>query len=206
MEYGYGVMKANSEIEAVKMPSVPIATIVPDLYGGSGRQNRPLIYWPVYNKGGEVLVPGKQDDPVQFIDVRDVAAFMIDLIEKKQAGTFNAAGPAEKTGIRQFVEQAHQAYDSEASFVQVDDYDFLLEHKIPYLIPWIMPSGNNYGSARISNEKAKASGLTFTPLEKTMRDTLDWWLSDAVPEEKRQNILSLMEGEKAVLDAWKLRK
>ena len=207
MEYGYGVMKANSEIAAKEAFGADRCIIVRPTYmvGPADKTDR-FIYWPVrLNKGGEVLVPGKKDDPVQFIDVRDVAAFMIGLIETKQTGTFNAAGPAEETGMRKFVEQAHQAYSSEASFVQVDDYDFLLEHKIPYLIPWIMPTGNNYGSARINNAKAIAHGLSFTPLEKTMKNTLAWWMSEAVAEERRQKIEDLIAGEMEVLDAWKVK-
>ncbi|MGI9542490.1 MAG: NAD-dependent epimerase/dehydratase family protein, partial [Cyclobacteriaceae bacterium] len=88
MEYGYGVMKSNSEIAARESFGEDRTIIVRPTYmvGPADRLDR-FIYWPVrLSRGGEILVPGKSDDPVQYIDVRDVAAWMIRLIEKGGGG------------------------------------------------------------------------------------------------------------------------
>ena len=83
MEYGYGVMKTNSEAEAKKAFGADRTIIVRPTYmmGPADRTDR-FTYWPVrLGRGGEVMVPGKSLDPVQYIDVRDVASWMIRLIE-----------------------------------------------------------------------------------------------------------------------------
>jgi len=82
MEHGYGVMKANSEL-AAKAAFGDDRTIVvrPTYMVGPADLLDRFIHWPIrLSREGEVLVPGKKDDPVQFIDVRDVAQFMIRLI------------------------------------------------------------------------------------------------------------------------------
>lgn len=211
MEYDYGVMKANSEIEAIEQFGKDRTIVVRPTYmfGPADRTNR-FTYWPVrLSKGGKTLVPGKADDPVQYIDVRDVSEWMIRLIEEKKVGTFNAAGPKEAQNMYSFVEEAKKAFDVETSFVKIDDYDFLKEHNIGYIIPWIMPIDNNMGSAKINNELAKKNGLTFRPLTESIRDTYDWWYSDAVSREQRDelesNPQSLMVREKSIIEKWEAR-
>jgi 2'-hydroxyisoflavone reductase len=210
IEYNYGVMKAKSEIEAKKIYGDDRCIIVRPTYmmGPADRTDR-FTYWPVrLSRGGEVLVPGKPDDPVQYIDVRDVAEWMVRLIENENSGTFNAVGPASPTGMHAFVYGAHAAFSSKASFVMVDDYDFLMKHQIPYSIPWIMPTGDNYGSARVNNEHAVANGLTFTPLAKSVMDIHEWWHSDAVTEERRKTMVEkgLMAREQEIIVAWRASK
>jgi len=212
VEYGYGVMKANSEIEAKKAFGEDRTIVVRPTYmmGPADRTDR-FTYWPVrLSRGGEVLTPGKADDPVQYIDVRDVAGFMIRLIEQRNAGTYNAVGPASPTGMQAFIYGAHATFSSAATFVSIPDYDFLEKHKIPYAIPWIMPTGENYGSARVNNQHGIANGLTFTPLVQSVRDIYEWWHSDAVTEERREKMVSgkdsLMAREKEILKAWKKQK
>jgi 2'-hydroxyisoflavone reductase len=211
MEYGYGVMKANSEIEARRIFGDDRTIVVRPTYimGPADRTNR-FSYWPVrLAKGGEVLVPGRGDDPVQYIDVRDVAEWMIRLAENQTIGTFNCAGPPSATGMHRFVYGAHAAFSSAASFVMIPDYDFLLEHQIPYVIPWIMPTGDNYGSARVNIDLAVANGLTFRPLADSVQDIHEWWYSDAVTEERRMRMVSgersLMAREADVIAAWRAR-
>ena len=210
IEYDYGVMKANSEIEAMAAFGADRTIVVRPTYmiGPADRSDR-FTYWPVrLSMGGEVFVPGKVDDPVQYIDVRDVAGWMIRLIEGRKAGTYNAVGPASATGMMQFVYGAHAAFSSPANFVNVDDYEFLIEHKVPYVIPWIMPVGDNFGSARANNQYAIENGLTFTPLAKSVHDIYEYWQSDAVSDERRQKMLgpdSLIGREKDILAAWKNR-
>lgn len=212
MEYGYGVMKSNSEIEAKRAFGDDRTIIVRPTYmvGPADKLDR-FIHWPVrLSQGGEIMVPGKSDDPVQYIDVRDVASWMIRLIENKSAGTFNAVGPAKSIGIHDFVKEAHSAFDSEASFINIDDYDFLKEHHVPYLVPWIMPDGNNIGSALVNNKQALANGLMFTPLTQTMIDTHHWWYNEDSITEHRQKFESnpntVLSREKDIISSWKARR
>lgn len=207
VEYDYGVMKANSEMaaRAVFGDDRTIA-VRPTYMMGPGDQTDRFTYWPVrLALGGEVLVPGPRD-PVQYIDVRDVADWMIRLVELRAAGTYNALGPAAPTVTQQFVHGAHAAFSSAATFTAVDDQAFLLEHRLGYAVPWIMPVGGNYGSARVDNRRAMANGLTLRPLADSVRDIHDWWYSDAVPQERKDAMLSgersLITREPAILAAW----
>ncbi len=209
IEYDYGVMKSNSEIAVKHAFGEDRSILVRPTYmmGPADRTDR-FTYWPVrLSRGGDTLVPGRASDPVQYIDVRDVAGWMIRLLEQKNVGTFNAVGPASATGMHAFIYGAHAAFSSAASFIMVEDYDFLTDHKIPYAIPWILPMGDNFGSARVNNAVAVANGLTFTPLAASVRDIFEWWHSEAVTEERRVKMLrgsdSLMAREKSILAAWK---
>ena len=162
IEYWYGVMKTNSEQAARDAFGDDRTIVVRPTYmiGPADKTNR-FIHWPIrLSKGGPTMVPGKTDDPVQYIDVRDVAEWMIRLAEQRITGSFNAVGPQSATTMMEFVEEAGTAFDVERELVQIDDYDFLIEQGMPYLVPWIMPTDNNYGSSRASNAKALANGLT----------------------------------------------
>lgn len=210
-EYGYGVMKAQSEIEARRVFGADRTIVVRPTYimGPADSTNR-FTYWPVrLSRGGEVLVPGRTDDPVQYIDVRDLTSWMIRLIENRTAGTFNAVGPESDMGMHPFVYGAHAAFNSPVNLVMVQDYEFLNEHRVGFAIPWIMPVENNAGSARVNNRAAIESGLTFTPLAESVRDIHDWWYSNAVTEERRTALesgpRSLMARESTILAAWQAR-
>ncbi|WP_343485989.1 NAD-dependent epimerase/dehydratase family protein [Allomuricauda sp. d1] len=209
LEYGYGVMKANSEKEAKNQFGLDRTIVVRPTYmiGPSDRTNR-SIHWPVkLSKGGEVMIPGKSDDRIQYLDVRDAAEWMIRLIEDKKIGTFNAVGPREAQNMYEFVEEAKKTFDVDTSFVKIDDYDFLKENNVHYIVPWIMPVGNNRGSAKISNTKAKRNGLTFRPLTESVKATYDWWYSDAVTSERREKFetdpKSTLNREKSIIEKWK---
>jgi 2'-hydroxyisoflavone reductase len=209
MEYDYGIMKAKSEIEAIKAFGEDRTIIIrPTYMNGPGDKTDRFIYWPIrLSKGGEILVPGKKDDPVQYIDVRDVAEFMIRAAEGKKVGKYNVVGPKEKETMREFAQKAKEAFDVESTYVYIDDYKFLEENGVSYLIPWIPPTDGNYGSARINNAAALQAGLTFRPLVDTIRETYDWWMSDALGAEKREKYesdpKSLLNTEEDVIEKWK---
>lgn len=211
LEYDYGVMKANSEQEAINQFGFDRTIVVRPTYmcGPADRTDR-FIHWPLrLKKGGEIMIPGKKEDPVQYIDVRDVAEWMIRLIEEKKSGTYNAVGPKKAQGIQDFVVEAQKTFDVESSFVQVDDYEFLKDNQLYYTIPWIMPTENNIGSALIKNQKAIENGLVFRPLTTSIKDIYDWWFSDAVSDERREkfeaNTNSVLAREQDILKKWKMR-
>lgn len=212
MEYWYGVMKSNSELETIKAFGEERSIIVRPTYmvGPADRLDR-FIHWPVrLAKGGEILVPGRVDDQVQYIDVRDVAEWMIRLAEQKKAGTYNAVGPKDRQTMPEFINVAQDAFDVASTFIQIDDYEFLKENKVHYIVPWIPSEGNNYGSAMINNSKAIQNGLTFRNITDTVRETHDWWYSDALTDERRakyeMNPDTVLQREQSILEKWKAVK
>ena len=151
---------------------------------GPGDTSDRFPYWPQrLAKGGEVLAPGKRNDPVQFIDVRDLAEFYVKLLEDGKGGAYNAVGPRDTMTMPAFLDQARAALNADAKFTYVDDYAFLEQHKIDEAIPWAMLKGNDDGMMSIRNDKSRAAGLTYRPLATTVRDTLAWW--PTVPEARR---------------------
>ena len=207
LEYWYGVMKSTSEIETIKAFGRNRSIVVrPTYMMGPGDRTDRFIYWPVrLARGGDIMVPGP-GDPVQYVDVRDVAEFMIRLAEEKKAGTFNAVGPLGKQTMLQFAEKGKRAFDIESNLVPIDDYEFLQDNGVSYLIPWIKPMGNNYGTARVSNEKAVKAGLTHRDLKTSLNDMHRWWYSEALTDERRDkfelNPQGVLIREKMILDNW----
>ena len=203
----FGTAKAQCEKIVLDTFGEGGIVVRPSYIVGPGDTTDRFPYWPVrLARGGEVLVPGKRDDSAQFIDVRDLVEFMVKVVEDKRSGPFNAAGPRDPIGIRSFVEAAARALDARVTFTQVDDYDFLTEHKVFSMVPWVLPTGNNVGHTTISNARAKAAGLGFRPIAPTVRDTLAWW--PTVPEARRNapRFALTPEQEATVLAAWKARK
>jgi 2'-hydroxyisoflavone reductase len=215
----YGVMKAQSENE-VRAGFGDRALIVrPGYIVGPGDTTDRFTYWPVrMARGGDVLVPGRKTDFVQYLDVRDLAAWMIALIETGAAGTFNAVGPAAKQTLSQFIDGLMPLAKSPIALTWIEDYEWLKRYPLrkpaggestglTEAVPWVMAEGDDLGHMRISNRKAIASGLSFRPLLTTARDTIAWRESDAVPDtlKQRPRYVLTPEQERAVLDAWKAR-
>jgi 2'-hydroxyisoflavone reductase len=202
----FGVAKARCERQVQEVFGDRATIVRPTYIVGPGDTTDRFPYWPVrLARGGATLGPGRRDDPVQFIDVRDLAEWMVRLVEERRSGVFNAAGPQRVINVREFLEGARTALDAKVTFVWVDDYAFLREHRIEEAIPWAMLAGNDDGMMSIRNDRAIASGLTFRPLGTTVRDTLAWWPS--VPEARRAapRFAITPEQEARALAAWKSR-
>ena len=205
----YGVMKAKSEVETIKAFGQQRSIIVRPTYmiGPADKTDR-FIHWPVrLSRGGEIMIPGKLNDPVQYVDVRDVAEWTIRLAEEKRAGTYNAVGPKSAQSMPEFINQAKKAFDVESTFIQVDDYEFLKANQIFYIVPWLLPDEDFYASARINNQKAINAGLTFRDLKDTVKDTYQWWISDALTDTRRNEFElksnGILQREKSILEKWK---
>lgn len=202
----FGVMKAQGERFVMEAFSDRGLVVRPTYIVGPGDTSDRFPYWPVrLARGGEVLAPGRANDPAQFVDVRDLAEFMVHLLERERAGVFNAVGPERPMTARAFYRAAADALHANVTFTYVDDYDFLRAQKIEEAIPWAMLSGNNDGMMSIRNAKAVAEGLRFRPLADTVRDTLAWW--PTVPEARRTKprFTITPEIEAAALGAWHAR-
>ena len=212
MEYWFGTMKASSEhVAREEFGEERTLAIRPTYMMGPADRTDRFVHWPLrLEKEGELLVPGNADDPVQYIDVRDVAEWMIRCAENKLTGAFNAVGPEQGETMLDFVGKACDVYDREKNIVNVDNYQFLTENNIFYLLPWVMGDGNHYGTSRVNNDKAKANGLTFRPFSDSIKAIGDWWNSEAVSQERRDkynsNERSILNRESEILDKWKAYK
>ena len=204
----YGVMKALSETEVRDAFPAGALIVRPGYIVGPGDSTDRFPYWPVrIERGGEILVPGRRDDPVQYVDVRDLAAFMIHIIENGTTGTFNVTGPRARQTMAEFVYGVGAVTTAEKTWTWIEDYDFLEAHELTYAVPWIMVKDENFGSQQINIDRALAAGLTHRSLASTVEDMLAWWHSDAVPAERRANPRFVLtpEREREILEAWKAK-
>ncbi|MGB4869416.1 MAG: SDR family oxidoreductase [Candidatus Promineifilaceae bacterium] len=133
-------------------------------------------YWPYrIAQGGRVLAPGNPDAPVQFIDVRDLAAWTVQATAQTLRGPFNATGPDHRLSMRATLETCRQALGSDASFVWVDE-PFLLAHDVaPWTdLPLWVTSDESEGFGTVNCGNAQQAGLVYRPLAQTAQDTLAW--------------------------------
>ncbi len=204
----YGPLKALSEQEAEKWFPKQTLIVRPGLIVGPRDESDRFTYWPVrIDRGGEVLAPGNPSDPVQFIDGRDLAEWVIRMVEQRETGIYNATGPAKTLGVGAMLEGIKDANNSKATFTWVDA-DFLEARKVaPWsdMPVWVPPRGEDGGMGRINIQKALAKGLTFRPLAVTARDALAWFKSQPA-ERQKLNAGIKPEREAEVLTEWHKQK
>jgi 2'-hydroxyisoflavone reductase len=173
----YGALKALCEREAAVAMGGRALSVRAGLIVGPHDPTGRFTYW-VHRiaRGGEVLAPEPRDQPVQFVDARDLAAWMLDMAERRETGVFNATGPASPLTMEALLEAVVAATGSDARLVWTAER-FLLDAGVePWseLPLWLAPSANEnerYFLA-VDVSKAIAAGLRFRPLEATIRDTL----------------------------------
>jgi 2'-hydroxyisoflavone reductase len=202
----YGALKAASERAARAAMPGRVLVVRPGLIVGPGDPTDRFTYWPVrLRRGGEVLAPGDGTDPVQVIDVRDLASWMIAMAAARATGNFNAVGPARRTGMREVLAEVAAGTGSSATLTWVP-WPFLERHKVePWSdLPAVIPAtGEGGGMSQVSVARAVAAGLRFRRVAETSRDTLAWW--EGLPEERRAKLRAGLSAarEAEVLAAWR---
>ena len=192
----YGALKALCEREVESAFEGRSTLVRAGLIVGPRDPTGRFTYWPHrIARGGDVLVPGPAWRPVQFVDVRDLAAWMVTAAETGLAGAYNATGPSTMGAV---VDASRRVSGSTARAVEVDDA-FLTSQGVG---EWMeLPLWVDGGNAEtrhlheVDTSRATAAGLTFRPLDDTVAATLaEAGLVDGVglaPERERE-----------LLDAW----
>jgi 2'-hydroxyisoflavone reductase len=197
----YGGLKVLCE-KAVEQAQADRALIIrPGLIVGPHDPTDRFTYWPQrIARGGKVLAPGDPDQPVQIIDARDLAAWIVRLIEARQTGIYNAVGPDYTLTMRRMLEEGVAVCNPAAQLIWVGE-EFLLSNKVE---PWsempVWVSAKDAAFDTISNARAVAEGLHFRPLNETMRDTWAWSSTRSPDHEWRAGLKP--ERETELLHAW----
>lgn len=200
----YGAMKVACE-EMVTAGTSSSTIIRAGLIVGPGDGSGRFTYWPARlaeaaRDGGEVLAPESPDDPVQCIDVRDLATWIVDLAEQRRTGIFDGTCPP--IPRRDFLAGVAQGvgYDGDITWLP---RDFLADQKVeewagPRSVPlWISdPEWQGFMAHDVT--PSLEAGLTIRPPEETARDTLAWL--EQTPDASVTGLTR--EEERAVLDAW----
>lgn len=199
----YGALKALCEQAALQAMPGRAAVIRPGYIVGPGDSSHRFTYWPVrIEMGGEVAVPGAPTDPIQVIDARDLADWMVLMAEQGTGGVFNACGPDGELSMRDVVETCRDTVSGDATFTWLD-LEFLKGHPEAQFPIWSPFEGESKGIHTVSNARAVAAGLTFRPLAETVRDLLDWFKND-VDELVRKRLLDRLanDNEKKLLEQY----
>ncbi|GGW40145.1 reductase [Streptomyces lucensis JCM 4490] len=128
-------------------------------------------------RGGPVLAPGPRDLAVQFIDVRDLAAWILGAVERHSGGPYDLTGPPGHTTMGELLEAC----------VRVTGADAELRWTAPEVVAqagiepwtqlpvWVPPGGELYDSVhRTDVSRALAAGLVCRPAGETVADTWRW--------------------------------
>lgn len=206
----YGPLKVMCELTAEKELPGKVLTVRPGLIVGPYDYSDRFSYWvDRVAKGGEVLAPGCPERPVQFIDVRDLAEWVVLMAEKNITGTYNAVGPQDVLTMGALLEKCKEVSGSDAEFTWVSER-YLMENKVgpwvemPLWIPEEFPLQGEEkpwnGFMAINKRKAAQMGLTFRPLSQTIEDTLIWERQCRVNDKRKAGMDSVREKE--LLQGW----
>jgi 2'-hydroxyisoflavone reductase len=170
----YGARKAASEAIVTRVFGDRALIPRPGLIVGPYDTSDRFPYWPRrIARGGQVLAPGRPSDLVQFIDVRDLAAWIVDACHHDTGGVFNLVG--EPMAFGPFLDECRRATYSDAELTWVESDRLLAAGAMPWTgIPLWLGGVEPIEFFDVDNSRATATGLTLRPLADTIRDTLAW--------------------------------
>lgn len=203
----YGALKAACEATVEELLPGRATNVRPGLIVGPGDPTDRFTYWPArIDQGGDVLAPGNPDDPVQVIDARDLAAWMVGALEQQHMGVYNLVGPFPPLTIGGLLESCQAAAANPSTLVWADK-DFLEKQEVaPWMqMPvWVPPGAEGFeGFATVSAQRALDTGLETRSIDETVRDTVAWWREQ--PEDRRANLRAGIskEREATLIKAWR---
>jgi len=169
----YGALKVLCEREAERQFPGRTLVVRPGYIAGPGDTHAPLPYWVLrMQRGGEVLAAGDPSTPVQLIDVRDLAEWMVRMIERRGTGIYNAVGPIPPTDLGHVIEAARGTATAPPKVTWVPR-SWLAAQPDKDLFSGLLFWEINKGAlSGISNARALAQGLTTRAVQVTLADTL----------------------------------
>lgn len=176
-EKTYGALKASCEGVIERYFPNHFLVIRPGLIVGPRDPTNRFAYWPLrILDGGEILAPGLPTQNLQFIDVRDLAKWIVAMVERQETGFYNATGPGGSLSFEEFLKTCSQISKKDVSLIWISE-DFLIEHGVQdwtELPLWLSGKRKMPGFLNVDARKAIQAGLTFRPLTQTISATIDW--------------------------------
>ncbi len=204
----YGPMKALCEQYSADAFKGRASIVRPGYIVGPLDASDRFTYWPVRaSKGGEMLAPGTPRDPIQIIDVRDLAAWMMKLAQDRTTGYFNAISPPRAFTMGDIIAASLRATPGAGTKASWVPEDFLAKHwkaEELDLPPWSPMTGETAGASLTSTARAQKAGLKTRPMQQTVHDTLDWFRT--LPPERQAKLRAGIDARKEAdtLQAWHL--
>ncbi len=138
------------------------------------------------SRGGRVVAPGRPDRPLQYVDVRDLAAWVLDGLVGGVAGGYDLTCPSGFLTTRMLLEAVRDATGGSAELVWVDQETVLAAGAEPWVqLPCWVPEGGEFaGFMEGDTSAAIATGLRSRPVLETAADTWAWIQADGMPPER----------------------
>jgi 2'-hydroxyisoflavone reductase len=199
----YGGLKVLCERAAVERFGPHTAIVRPTYVVGPDDYTWRFAWWVArIARGGDVLAPGPAANPSQVIDVRDMAAWMVGLLERGESGAFHAVGPSASFTWGEQLEAITASVAPEGTTLQwVDDTFLLAESLDDSALPLWPGADPDVLMMTADPAAALATGLTIRPLADTVRDTLGWTRTVEQPARPGLNAAD----EAALLAKWRSR-
>jgi 2'-hydroxyisoflavone reductase len=200
----YGPMKAECERTVARVFGARSILVRPGLIVGPDDPTGRFSYWPWrIAAGGRVLAPGLPERPIQFIDARDLAAWILRLIAQRASGAFNGTGPNEGATFVELLDTCRWICGEEVEVEWVDERFLEREGVQPWLeLPLWIPSHDptTRGFHYVDTTRAKASGLKTRPMAVTLNDILEAGIP--VASDKRRAGKMTRQRERDLLSVW----
>ena len=213
----FGACKVAAEAAVVEAVGADHAFICRAglIVGPEDTSNR-FTYWPTrIARGGHVIAPGSPDDPVQWVDVRDLADWLVLAARERISGIFD--GICEPIGRGEFLSTLVDAVAPAGTELIWLDQQFLEQHEVnswfgPRSLPMWLPIPEYAGMMSHDASAARAAGLACRDLDDTARSTLAWQRAtqtdDATSPAASTPAKPLASGltadeEDGVLEAWR---
>lgn len=180
----YGRLKAGCERAVTEVFGDRATVVRAGLILGPHENVGRLPWWlERMARGGEVLAPGDPDRPIQLVDARDIASFVLDTAATGIGGTFNVTGPRGNATMGSWLADCVAATGSAADLTWVAD-DFLVDRDVsPWTeLPLWMPPGQDGDHVwDAETTAAEDAGLRCRPVTETVLDTWAWMQSGGRP-------------------------
>ena len=124
--------------------------------------------------GGTMLAPAPSDYALQFVDVRDLAAFQLDLLERGETGLVHTVGPGEAVTLGSLIAEAQTAAGSDLDVAWADADAIRRLTSVDLFEGFPMWIGDIEGFHAFDASRAVGLGLRYRPVAETVRDTLTW--------------------------------
>ncbi|MEU1176340.1 NAD-dependent epimerase/dehydratase family protein [Streptomyces sp. NPDC005820] len=131
-------------------------------------------------RGGPVLAPGPRDLPLQYVDARDLAAWILGAVERELSGPFNLMSPQGHATMGEFLDACVRATGSDAHLRWTAPETVLDAGIEPWVqLPvWVPPGTDMHDALHAADvSRAVATGLSCRPVEETVTDTWQWLCS-----------------------------
>jgi 2'-hydroxyisoflavone reductase len=135
------------------------------------------------SRGGRVVAPGRPERGLQLVDVRDLAEFALDGLERGLSGPYDVVSEPGHCTMEELLEACVEVTGSDAELVWVDEADLAAAGAQPWtqLPCWVPETGEDSGVMDGDTSKAHAAGLVCRPVEQTVADTWAWVQEAGVP-------------------------